>query len=157
VAVWRNENTLPRAFIAHSAEVLDDAAAFARMRGDGFRPEDVVLLADGKSLSGERGDLDRVRITRAENGRVQIAVSTDRDGYLLLADSWHPGWTATVDGIAAEIYRADVLFRAVPIAAETHTVVFEYRPQSLIIGAMVSAVSLIIAGAFAFWMRGRLE
>ncbi len=158
VAVWRNENALPRAFIAHSAQVLNDAAAFARMRGDGFRPGDEVLLSDGRPLTDDRAEFqDRVQITRYENERVEIAVSTDREGYLLLADSWYPGWAATVDGIVTEIYRADVLFRAVPMAVGTHTVVFEYRPQSLIVGAMVSAVSLVIASALAFWMRGRLQ
>ena len=35
------------------------------------------------------------------------------EGYLVVSDTWYPGWQATVDGEAATIERANVHFRAV--------------------------------------------
>jgi len=154
VAVWRNEDALPRAFIAHSTEVVSDDAAFARLRSHGFQPERVVLLTEGQPRAGTNDPTrSSARITRYSAERVEIAVSTDRAGYLVLADSFYPGWIARVDGVETPIVRADVIFRAVPVDAGDHAIIFEYQPASLVIGAWVSAASVAFIVLFIFWMR----
>ncbi|MBI3538081.1 MAG: YfhO family protein, partial [Chloroflexi bacterium] len=154
VAVWKNLDALPRVFIAHAAQVLNDDAAFARLRESGFHPERVVILADGTPLNNDDENLqDQIRITRAENTRVEIALTTERAGYVVLADAWYPGWIATVDGIATPIYRADVFFRAVPVEQGAHTIVFEYQPMSFRVGTLISAISLIAASVLTLGMR----
>ena len=52
-------------------------------------------------------------------------------GYLLLLDTYFPGWSATVNGEPAPILRADYNFRAVSLPAGRSTVCFSYRPESL--------------------------
>ena len=97
---------------------------------------------------------DRVTITRYEPERVELAVQADRPGYLVLTDSWYPGWNAAVDGRATPILRADVLFRAIQIEPGNHTVVFEYQPQSFVLGATISIISfLALAGISIFYFR----
>ena len=68
-----------------------------------------------------------------------------RDSWLVLADTDYPGWHASVDGVDTPIYRANLNFRAVQVDAGQHDVRFEYRPDWLLPGALVSAVSLLIA------------
>jgi len=46
----------------------------------------------------------------------------------VLTDVWHPWWRAEVDGVSAEILKADVLFRAVAVPAGRHTVRFTFHP-----------------------------
>jgi hypothetical protein len=58
----------------------------------------------------------------------QVTVRAQGPGTLVLADTWYPGWTATVDGAPTDIARADVLFRAVALPDGPHTVVFRYSP-----------------------------
>ena len=75
--------------------------------------------------------------------RVTVEVETGAPGYLVLGDAWYPGWRATVDGAPAPIERANLLFRAVPVPAGTHTVQFTYRPLSVTAGATISAAALL--------------
>jgi uncharacterized membrane protein YfhO len=111
-----------------------------------------VLLADGQAMvesKDPRAQMDRVRIIDDEPERIRLEVTVERPGYLVLVDSWYPGWNASVDGKPTPIYRADVLFRAVPLTSGQHTVSFEYRPLSFLAGAMVSLVSLIVMAGIA--------
>ena len=45
---------------------------------------------------------------------------------VILSDIWDPGWTATVDGQGAQIYRADFMFRGVVVDAGEHEIVLRY-------------------------------
>ncbi|HEX9077572.1 MAG TPA: YfhO family protein [Anaerolineae bacterium] len=149
VAVWENQEALPRAFLVHSSQVLDDGAALARMRDGDFHPEQIVFLSEGQEQAEpiKVGAVkDQVEITLYEPDRVSVDISTDRAGYLVLADSWYPGWNVTVDSRPAPLYRADLLFRAVAIEPGRHTLVFEYRPFSFILGVVVSVTSLLVLG-----------
>ena len=62
------------------------------------------------------------------NTEVQVVVDTSRAGFLVLNDVWHPWWFGTVDGKPADIFRANVLFRAIEVPAGRHVVRFEFKP-----------------------------
>jgi uncharacterized membrane protein YfhO len=66
-------------------------------------------------------------------------------GVLVLSDTAYPGWQATVNGRAAEVYRANYAYRAVILDAGAHEVVYRYRPLSFFGGAAISAVAGIAA------------
>jgi hypothetical protein len=68
-------------------------------------------------------------VERANAAEYRIAMGQGR-GYLLVADSWSPAWTATIDGEPAPILRADLAFRAVALPEGDHVVRFDYRPWS---------------------------
>ena len=172
VAAWENRDALPRAFVVHVAQVLDDDAAFARLHDPAFEPAREVLLAEVEpanhsprsgaewgggsvNLSPRLGSPDQVTIVQDKPERVRINVTTDQPGYLVLTDSWYPGWRAFVDGQPAPIYRADVLFRAIQIEPGTHAIAFEYRPDSFLVGAMVSAAILVILVVYVGMSIGR--
>ena len=59
---------------------------------------------------------------------------------MVLNDVWHPWWFAEIDGKAAPIERANVLFRAVRVPPGQHEVRFEFRP---IRGALTELVGRI--------------
>jgi uncharacterized membrane protein YfhO len=148
-AMWENLDVLPRAFLVYQAEIADDQMVLARLRDPDFRPDQVVLLSDvtrlnlkNHSVTGEAKN--QVLISEYKAERVIVHVSTDTMGYLVLTDSWYPGWIASVDGIPVPIYRAYYIFRAVPVEPGTHTVVFEYRPLSFYWGMLLSGISVVI-------------
>ena len=67
-----------------------------------------------------------------------------RDGFLVLADSHAPGWEARVDGQEREVLKANHVFRAVPVTAADGLVSFRYRPDSLALGAGLSAAAVLL-------------
>jgi uncharacterized membrane protein YfhO len=52
----------------------------------------------------------------------------------------------TVDGESAPIYRADYLFRAVPVPEGEHDVAFVYRPLSFYLGSAITAAAGLVLG-----------
>ncbi|MBE9471546.1 MAG: YfhO family protein [Chloroflexi bacterium] len=68
----------------------------------------------------------------------------DTPGYLVLTDTWYPGWQATVDGKPAEVLQANYAFRAVYLAAGEHTVEMVYHPTSVLVGEAVSLTTLTL-------------
>jgi uncharacterized membrane protein YfhO len=89
-----------------------------------------------------------------------VDARSDAPGYLLLTDTFYPGWRATVDGVPAEILRADVAFRALRLEPGEHRVEFSYQSVSLRWGAWISAVALLllICGlVWALWPRKDVE
>lgn len=159
--VLENLSVLPRAFIVHQAMLVNDDHVLQLMRNPGFQPARMVLLNDGEPME-EKDKLqqssDLVVIDDYQSERVSLSVKTEQPGYLVLTDSWYPGWEAFVDGQRAQIHRADYIFRALDIQPGAHSVVFEYRPQPFYYGAIVSGTSLLVSGVVTgiiYWQRRR--
>jgi uncharacterized membrane protein YfhO len=118
-----------------------------------------LLLADGEEFENDVGQglNERVQITVDEPEHVVLDVNADFDAYVVLLDAWDSGWSAFVDGQAAPIHRADLIFRAVRVGAGQHRVEFIYRPRSLYVGIVVAAVSVGILGivVITIWLISR--
>ncbi len=157
VAVYENASGAPRAFVTHSALVVNDETALARLQAPDYSGE--LLLADGEELQNDVGEGidEQAEIISYEPERVVLNVNASFDGYVVLADAWDAGWTAVVDGQPATVQRADLVLRAVRIAGGQHRVEFLYRPRSFYIGAVISIVSLLalVLIPFNLWLFAR--
>ncbi|BDI31857.1 hypothetical protein CCAX7_39080 [Capsulimonas corticalis] len=79
---------------------------------------------------------------------VSIDVTTDGPAALVLADTMHPGWTATVDGRPATIRSADGFLRAMLLpSAGRHRVNFVYRPASFQAGLYLTLLTMSLLAA----------
>jgi uncharacterized membrane protein YfhO len=94
-----------------------------------------------------------VRLLEDAPSRLRLRAEVPAGGaYLLVRDSYDPGWGAEVDGREAALVRADGLWRAVRLAEGTHEVVLAYRPAPLLLGALLSlatALGLLVAYVLA--------
>lgn len=75
--------------------------------------------------------------------RIVCEVEAPTDGYLVLLDSYYPGWKARVDGADAPVLRANYAFRGAAVPAGTHRVEFRYRPTSFYAGLGISLFCLL--------------
>lgn len=84
------------------------------------------------------------RIVEDSGERVAVEVAPEEPAFLVLADTWYPGWQASVDGEETRIWRANYFFRAVRVEPEDRTVVFRFRPRSFEVGRGVSLGALVL-------------
>lgn len=163
VKVYRFADTLPRAYLVFSARsVEDDGEALAALADPSFDPaRAVVLLRAELAAAGlaegpaaEMG-VGRVEVVSSAAERLALRVEADRTGFLVLTESWYPGWQATVDGWPAPPLRANLLFQAVPVPAGSHEVVFQFRPASLARGALLSAAGGLVLTVLVLWSLRR--
>ena len=145
--LYENRSARPRAALVPRGLVLSDEETLDTMANRQWDPSATVLLdrqsaffgvADG-SVAGD----GTAEIRSDTNNTVVCEVGAPAPAFLVLSDTYYPGWEATVDGEPAELLRANYLFRAVAVAPGKHTVKFRYRPQSLVIGLSVSCVALL--------------
>jgi hypothetical protein len=155
VKVYENLDVLPRAFVTPEAmTATDDNAAQALLAAREFDPQAaLVLTADGGSptTAGSPAVRGRWSAVITKYAPELIRLSAGGPGYLLLTDAFYPGWAATVDGEAATILRANILFRAVWLPEGEHQVEFRYAPFSVTLGWWISGVSWWIVVAFGLW------
>ena len=160
VKVYENLGTLPRAYLAGGVAVVEsDAAALAALAAPDFDPAQTTVLVQSdldelglsSALDGLAGG-GEVTVLRYLSEDVELRVRTEQPGLLVLADTWYPGWNATVDGQAAPIVRANYLLRGVPVPAGEHIVAMRFQPASLrngllvTAGAAVALLLLLLAG-----------
>jgi len=118
-------------------------------------PEDFyqVFELDGVRAPAHFEGNGDVRSLEWQPGRRVFQVQADTGGRLVLAESYHPGWRARVDGQPVECARYAQAFLQIPVPAGRRLVEFEFRCAGLRAGAMISALSLALLGAVLWWSR----
>ncbi len=132
VTIYRNENVMPRAWLA---------------------PIDVDLNQAATILNGSSID----SLTDSGNA-VTIRAASPADAWLILSDTYYPGWQATLDGQVTGIQLANQSFRAVKFPAGAHQVEFRYEPNSVTIGATITLIAVVVLVAgLAVTLRRRAD
>jgi len=146
----------PRYGLVHAVTPSQgEEQSFALFLDAEFDPRRAVILEGDDAAVAVTplplGADDEVRILDQSPERVALQVRAASDGVLVAAETFFPGWVATVDGEPVEIRRANYAFRSIPIEAGEHAVEFRYRPWSFVIGC---AISLVAAAILALmWLR----
>ncbi len=152
VKVYEHLGALPRAFVAHKAQVVeDDETALAILSDPAFDPSQEVVLASGEALAAVTGGQEaEINLISYEPEEILLEARLEAPGYLVLTDTFYPGWEASVDGQPAPIQRANLYFRAVPLTAGEHLVAFHYSPASVRVGlgvALFAWIAWLVAAA----------
>jgi len=113
-------------------------------------------LPSGFTGSADPPGPGTARFIASSPEHVVIDVDAPLRGFVVLADSYYPGWRATVNGTAVPIARANFMSRLVEVPPGKSRVEFRYRPTSLVLGAAVSVAVLGGLTVFlVFRRRGR--
>ena len=120
-----------------------------------YDPNNVLLLhrrKNDESLHNVNERLDpstHAQIVAEDSQHVRIDVIAPQGGYLLLADTYYPGWHAAVDGTETTLYRANIALRAVWLPPGARTVEFTYRATQFFRGLKLAALG---ASLLLLWL-----
>jgi len=157
---YRVSDPLPRAYLVPACERVESGlGGLERFAASDFDATRTVLL--------EAADLWRVvdncgppvdtradtpvgsaELLRRGLNALTVQVNSEHDAWLVINESWDPGWRATVDGVAAAVLPANYAFRAIRIPAGARTVELWYWPATYSVGAAISALTLLLLLTF---------
>lgn len=164
IHVYRNRAVLPPAFIVPQARIVTQRGEiFATLQDTLFDPRRWVVLEETPQAWTPPVDADsvvtdsRVNIKNYEREYLRLEVSLPDNGLLFLSELAYPGWEVIVDGHLKQIYPANYLFMAVTLDQGVHVVEFRYRPQSVMLGLVVSVISvaLVVVALGTHFVRNR--
>jgi len=147
VKIYERTGAPGRAWLVHGVvPVRDQDEAASLLAAARFDPRQTVLLAADVPAQPPAAALpdEAVRVVSYEAERIVLEAHVSQAAFLVLADAWYPGWTAAVDGIAAPILRANLMFRAVALPPGLHQIVFAYDPASWRWGRAISLATLVL-------------
>ncbi len=148
VKIYRNNQVLPRAFLAQNAEVIPDKnRIWTRLTEADFDARRTVLLeenpANQLASPTEQANASSVVFDNYEPNYVRMRTSSAQPGWLVLLDTYYPGWQVRIDGKEGRILAADYIFRGVSLPSGSHEVEFVYRPVSFLLGVAISASTIV--------------
>ncbi|MEW6103069.1 MAG: YfhO family protein [bacterium] len=156
--LYENRNYLPRAFFVSDYKVVQNTLGY--MLSPEFDPKREVVLEEKpeKKVKSQKSKVkSAVKIIKYEPNRVLIEVDSEMSGFLVLADTYYPGWKAYVKKVKSQkskvksevrIYKANYCFRAVCVPKGKSLMEFRYFPRTFIIGLIGSLVSSITIAGF---------
>ncbi|MDO8502181.1 MAG: YfhO family protein [Gemmatimonadaceae bacterium] len=154
--VYRNNRALPRAYIVPEVRVIPDAdSALAFMKLNGWDPAFVAVVDRPVGEPLPQTPLTQAAaITERKPDRVVVRTTTNRPALLVLSDVYAHGWKAWVDDKPTLIAITNVAFRGVPVGSGTHVVRFEFDPDSLTKGRMISSILFLVLIAYGVGYAG---
>ena len=97
-----------------------------------------------------------VNVTEYTPGHIVLSVDALRAGLAVVAESYYPGWQATVDGQPAQILLTNYISQGVVVPEGKHTIEMKYEPESFRNGAFLSLAGVVgLAGLIFWWRKGK--
>jgi hypothetical protein len=124
-----------------------------------FDPTGAAWIRPGLLDAARYPDYGRFAVERERLDRAtwRLRTAPDRPALVVVSESFHPGWSATVNGAAVGVLPVNNLFLGVEVPAGESTVELRFRPPGLVPGAGVSLAGLLllVVGPLAGRLRGR--
>lgn len=117
----------------------------------GLLETSIEELDEGELALIRESIVGQVNIARDDAQGLRLRVDAPREGALVVADMFYPGWRVHIDGKADTIRPAHGVFRAVWVAAGRHEVEFTFAPRSFQAGMAASLCGLLIVATMAVW------
>lgn len=144
-AIFENVNCLPRTyFVSDIITNLNVKDQVNKLKHTDFDIGNVAMTAE--TLNQTKFETGQVLNQNYENeNKVVLQVETGNNSFLVLTDSFYPGWKVFVDGQESVIHKVNVNQRGVNIQGKgTHIVEFKFVPFSFYIGILVSILTFMI-------------
>ncbi len=144
--IYRNNNTLPRAFLTPRYEIIKDKDQIInRLKDPQFNPASTVIISD--DISNIDSGIDNlngtVQIIHYSPNRIVLETELNNAGFLVLSENYHPDWLCKVDGQLTKVYRAYHTLRAIYLTNGKHLVEFYYYSKYYVLGRLITIITVL--------------
>ncbi|HEX5482565.1 MAG TPA: YfhO family protein, partial [Terriglobia bacterium] len=156
--LYLNLCAAPRAYAAsgalYSASPLETLTRLSAPQFDIY--QQVILTAQRGAASANppaaaEAPAGTVKLVQNQPNTVVLKAEMRRPGYVVLLDRYSPDWQAKIDGRAASVLRANLMFRAVRVKRGKHVIRFTYHQQGLEAGLFLSLLTLLVLIGAHWW------
>ena len=151
LTVYRNPDPLPRLWTVHESQQVDRRNLVEKLQAADLSRQ-ALLTSTAPQIDRCAGE-DRVQLVARTDTRLQAQAAMSCRGLLIFSETFYPGWEASVDGRTSQVFEADGALRAVVVDAGAHSVELRYRPWSVYLGGLLTAIGLAAAAWIS--MRGK--
>lgn len=145
IAVLENSLSFPRVYATKKVIKASDRDTLKLISDETFPLKDISLTNDFEFNNPSEDNLDtNFSYNMLTNSHIQIKSKTNLDAYLVVLDSFYPGWRTLIDGKDTTIYKTNYNFRGILLPKGEHSIDFIYQPKSLQYGAALSSISTVI-------------
>ncbi|MBC8285368.1 MAG: YfhO family protein [Nitrospinae bacterium] len=138
------EDVLPRAFLVGESRSVPEDKLLDIYYDSKFDPLKQVLLTESVVVNKKENFSGQVEELRYSPNGVKVKTNQNGEGFLVLLDTFFPGWEVMVDGNSQSIYRANYFYRAVKLGPGNHNIEFSYTPVGLKMGLYISVCGLLL-------------
>ncbi|MEZ6038792.1 MAG: hypothetical protein R3F29_15035 [Planctomycetota bacterium] len=161
--VYERPNALPRAYAVPAVEVLaDDDAVLERLLDPTRAPRSAALMTSLDHVIhlprvDTRGESDgpprAVTFVRDEPTVIELDVAAGSEKWLVLADTFLPGWTAQVDDLRMPPIRCNHSQQLIRLPDTACRVRITYAAPGLTTGLTLAGIATLVAAMW--WFRTR--
>lgn len=157
VSVYQFSKCTPRLSWARAlepADNLDETIAKIFSAYD-HRLDPIPVVVEGfpERRNPQAGSIDGL-IYDADHIRAHATAATG-GGFLVLANTYYPGWSASIDGKPARLWITNAATMGIEVPAGAHDVEWSFRDPMLFAGAIASIIGAVIA--IALWIARRAQ
>ncbi|MDD2272173.1 MAG: YfhO family protein [Desulfuromonadaceae bacterium] len=163
-----NSKALPRASVVPSYRLFpDEGSLLAFLESPDFDPrlgmailksdaEEWNLQADADNSVATTPPQATITLDRPDRIEIELDAAAAQGSYLVLSDTYYPGWRASVDGVEKKILRTNYAFRGIQLPEGARHVVFFYEPL-IPDAALPLPTFLLLVMGLSVYLRFRLN
>jgi hypothetical protein len=144
--IFENPRAYPRAWVVHQAvQAPSQQVAVQRTAAGDLDLRRAAILSSSlpASLGHEPSAPEDVRFQSYQPGRIDLNVTTESPGLLILSEAEYPGWRATVNGRSAPILKVDGALRGIGVGAGANRISLSYVPVITYAGGVTSVLAFL--------------
>ncbi|MDO9547962.1 MAG: hypothetical protein Q7J65_03230 [Candidatus Marinimicrobia bacterium] len=139
--LYRNDNSLPRAYFVKSVKViLSEKELVEYLNNPNFDPSKMALTTEKPEQQDFNTDAT-VSITNYTPNQIDLTAMCQDTSFLVLSEAYYPvGWKALIDKNPTHIYQVNHLLRGIVVPPGDHKISFQFAPRSYYRSKWLSAV-----------------
>ena len=146
VQIFENRNVLSRAYLVSKLRLVDnfdEACSILWDRQDPFDPHREAIVESSEDMPISLGKKGVCEVADYRPNSIFIKTNSEGKNFLVLSETYYPGWKAYIDGEKTKIYRTNGMLRGVLVPSGNRIVKFVYDPWSFKVGGIISLITFI--------------